>query len=65
MAGEAYTYMKAKTIGDLLTILQKLKETGYDMSADWNGYDDYSLNIHPNDGNWVSIDPDPYETGDS
>ena len=65
MAGERYTHMKAKTIGDLLVILQKLEGSGYDMSAVWNGYGLYSLNIHSNDGNWVSIDPDPYETGDS
>jgi len=55
-----YKYLKAETIGDVLNILQKLKEEGYDMKAKWNGFDDGSLNIHPEDHkDWVSIEA-PY-----
>ena len=44
-----YTHFKAKSIGDVLDILMQLKADGYDMTAEWNGYDDGSLNIHPKD----------------
>jgi hypothetical protein len=56
-----YTYFSAKTIGDVLEILQELKDSGYDMKSKWNGYDDGSLNIHPeNKENWVSIETIEY-----
>jgi len=56
-----YTYFSAKTIGDVLNILQELKDDGYDMESRWNGYDDGSLNIHPeNEENWVSVEAVEY-----
>jgi hypothetical protein len=58
----AYKYLKADTVGDVLDILQKLKESGYDMKAHWNGFDDGSLNIHPKDPkDWVCIDTSYYD----
>jgi hypothetical protein len=31
---------KAKTLDDLLRVLTEWKSEGYDMSAEWNGFDD-------------------------
>jgi len=57
-----YTYLKADTIGDVLDILKKLKEDGYDMKSDWNGFDDGSLNIHHKDSkNWICIETSYYD----
>lgn len=61
--GTGYSHKTAKTIGDLLSILIELKDSGYDMSSSWNGFDDGSIYIHPKNEQWIAIDSDHYSNG--
>ena len=53
-----YRTYSAATIGDVLSILEQLRDRGFDMTAKWNGFDDGSINIHPLNREWVSIHVD-------
>ena len=54
---DGYRHINASTIGDVLHILYNLEREGYDMTSEWNGWDDGSICIHSKDKDWVAIDP--------
>lgn len=51
---------KAKTLDDLIMVLTEWKIEGYDMSAEWNGFDDGRIYCHPKDQEWRAIESDTF-----
>ena len=56
--GTIYKIYKAVSIGDVLNIIESLRDGGLDMSSYWIGHGDGSITINPKDGDLVSIEVD-------
>lgn len=50
----SYTHMHAKTVSELVKLLTSIVDAGYG-DAEWNGWDDGSLCIHPENKDWIAI----------
>ena len=56
MKREEKTY-SANTLDDLLKTLQGIKDSGYDMSEKWMGWDDGNIYVQPFKKEiWITID---------
>ena len=51
-----YNTYKAKSLDDLFNTLKHWKDQGYDMSSEWNGYDDGNIYCHPDGKEWRCIE---------